>query len=219
MARTAEQVRRIALMWTSDFCCISWFERVRDSWRKILRPAREGSRGFERVREGSRFSDLLEKVREGSRGFERVREGSRNSSQTCSRRFERVREGSRGFETGDRGTKLVRDGRARRQLSKPAARGGRPRLRVFKYCTDVASWICCITINLPANCLKIMFSCKQRMGNTFFKGSPFCLWSIWEDEQDVADRIGLSYFQNFVQHMRKWNSVIALLPFCKPFFQ
>ena len=37
-----EPVRCIALMWTSDFCCISWFERVRDSWRKILRPAREG---------------------------------------------------------------------------------------------------------------------------------------------------------------------------------
>ena len=127
------------------------------------------SRRFERVREGSRGFEILRPAREGSRGFERVREGSRNSSQTCSRRFERVREGSRGFETGDRGTKLVRDGRARRQLSKPAARGGRPRLRVFKYCTDVASWICCITINLPANCLKIIFSCKQRMGKTFLK--------------------------------------------------
>ena len=38
----------------------------------LLEKVREGSRGFERVREGSRFSDLLERVREGSRGFERV---------------------------------------------------------------------------------------------------------------------------------------------------
>ena len=85
------------------------FSRVRNSGRKILRPAREGSRGFERVREGSRFSDLLEKVRVGSRGFERVRETHLKPVREGSRGFERVREGSRRaiatqnwFEMGER---------------------------------------------------------------------------------------------------------------------
>ena len=77
------------------------------------------SRRFERVREGSRGFERVRDSQTCSRGFERVRD-----SQTCSRRFERVPEGSRGFERvrethlkpvreGSRGFERVREGSRR----------------------------------------------------------------------------------------------------------
>ena len=174
MARTAEQVRRIALMWTSDFCCISWFERVRDSWRKILRPAREGSRGFERFREGSRGFEILRPAREGSRGFERVRETHLKPAREGSRGFERVRAGSR--RASQTLNWLQRHRQSRRQMSVPAARvwGGRSRVRVLQHYTDLDFE----SFPLHPICHRIVS--KIFLGQAARAQHIFLIWAHWE---------------------------------------